>query len=312
MTDQPRQRWWKKKRYIIPLVLFGPPALLVFLLVFNGLVLANNEQPTSNLTADDLAVAATGIEQPQLKVVAYNIAKGFAHQGGLSFADEETVRERMRQVAELIRAEQPDLVFLSEAIVECGPCPVNQVELIAQEADLDYWIFGENYNLGLPLYRVVGGNAILSRHPIKPIDNPSLAGRQPFYVTKNNRRVLYAGLHINGYPLLLASIHNDSFDLENNAAQMRQILVRTDGVDTLMAGDFNAKPDEPPIQLIRESGRFTGKLDGPLTFSAKNPHQTIDFIFAPADWELIEHRVPVSDASDHLPVVSTFRVPARE
>ena len=38
--------------------------------------------------------------------------------------------------------------------------------------DLQYWAFGENFNFGLPFYRVVGGNAILSRWPIEPVGNP--------------------------------------------------------------------------------------------------------------------------------------------
>lgn len=309
MTNSTPRRWWQLWRYRIPLILLSIPLLLIVLVLFNTFALAARETPTSSLSPEQLAAAAEGIEQPQLKVLAYNIAKGFAHIEGLSFEDEQVVRDRMLRVAELIRAEQPDLVFLCEAIFECGPCPVDQVELIAKEAGYDYWVCGENYNLGLPFYRVVGGNAILSRHPIRPVDNPSLAGRKPFYVTKNSRRVLYAELNINGRDVLLGSIHNDSFDMQNNTLQMQQILDYVGDRDAILAGDFNAKPDERPIELVRQSGRFSGELNGPLTFSAKNPQQTIDFIFAPAAWKLLEHRVINNDASDHLPIVSTFEVP---
>ena len=70
-------------------------------------------------------------------------------------------------MAKVIREENPDFVFLSEAVRECTPCPVNQLELLAELCGMHAWAFGENYCFGLPLYRIVGGNAILSRFPLR-------------------------------------------------------------------------------------------------------------------------------------------------
>ncbi len=305
------RRWWRKKRFRLSLLLLGQPlVLLLGLVTLNGLVLADNETPITNQTAEQLSAAKNSIEKPQLKVLAYNIAKGFCHKGGIKFDDEAAVRQRMLDIASVIREQDPDLVFLSEAVFECGPCPVNQVELIAEEAGFDHWIFGENYNLGLPFYRIVGGNAILSRTPIEPVDNPSLAGRKPFYVTKNNRRVLWGRLKINGSDLLLGSIHNDSFDIKNNKRQMQQILDYIGERDALLAGDFNSKPHLPPIELVKKSEKFSGKFDGAMTFPAHAPDRLIDFIFAPARWQLVNHQVLDDETSDHRAVVSVFKVPA--
>ena len=118
----------------------------------------------------------------------------------------------MKDMAEVIKMESPDLVFLSEAVFECGPCPVNQVAWLARESGMHMWAFGENYNFGLPFHRIVGGNAILSRYPVELVGNPSLSGRKPFYVTTNNRRVLWCRLKIGDMPVLLASVHNDSYN----------------------------------------------------------------------------------------------------
>ncbi|MCP4396124.1 MAG: hypothetical protein GY801_02270, partial [bacterium] len=63
-----------------------------------------------------------------------------------------------------------------------------------------------------------------------------------------------------------------------------------------------------PMRLLQQSERFSGEFQGPKTFSAGNPQQTIDFILAPKEWELLEHRVIQSDVSDHFPIVSTFRL----
>ena len=299
----------KPRRRLLRVIawLLTVPLLLLSLFVFNGLWLAHDESPIIVIT--EHAPARESSSPPaEIKILAWNIAKGFVHKGGLSFENREVVEARMQKMIALIRDENPDFVFLSEAVTECGPSPVNQVAMIAQATGMHTWAFGENYNIGLPFYRMVGGNAILSRQPLEVVSNPSLAGRQPFYVTKNNRRVLWCAAQIAGQRVLLASIHTDSFNLANNLEQTKQILAFAGDEPAILAGDFNAKPDEASIKLIRESGRYAGEFAGPLTFPADKPNQTIDFIFVPRAWELIEHRVVASDASDHLPVVSRFRV----
>lgn len=277
------------------------------LFVLNGLWLAHRETPLTGQTPRQSAPQAP-FEGETLTIMAYNIAKGFVHQGGLSFAAPDEVRPPLQSIAELIKAEQPDLVFLSETILECGPAPVNQITTLAEATGLPFWAFGENYNIGLPFYRIVGGNAVLSRWPLHAVANPSLAGRRPFYITRNNRRILWCAMPINDEPLLLGAVHNDSFNPVNNLAQVRQILDYLDGRPALLAGDFNACPHEPPMQLLRETGQFSGAFDGPFTFPAAAPQQKIDYILAPAAWQLLEHRVLPGTASDHRPIISTFRV----
>lgn len=289
------------------LFLLGGAALTGGSFVFNGLILARNETPLSGVTSHPPAIASS---TPQIKILAYNIAKGFVHKGGMAFAGQDVVARRIQKIADVIMIEQPDMVFLSEIVFECGPCPVNQVISLAEATGMHAWAFGENYNFGLPFYRIVGGNAILSRFPVEPVDNPSLAGRKPFYVTSNNRRMLWCTTQIGGQQVLLTAVHTDSFHLANNLVQTQQLLDYAGERAAIMAGDFNAQPQEPSIRLIRDSGRFTGAFDGPFTFPANAPEQRIDFIFAPAGWELVEHHVVQSQASDHLPVVSTFRIPA--
>jgi len=301
---------WKlritRRRVVVGLLGLVPlSAIAAILFVVNGMLLAYGETPRAGTTQH----AALLSESLEAKVLAFNVAKGFVHKGGLSFEDSATVSARMRKIADLINAEKPDLVFLSEVVFECTPCPVNQVVELAEATGMHGWAFGENYNLGLPFYRIVGGNAILSRRSLEPVANVSLVGRRPFYVTHNNRRALWCATQIGGQRVLLASLHNDSFSLTNNRRQVEQLLEFADDQAAILAGDFNARPNEPPIKAIRESGRFSGAFEGPMTFPSNKPHKRIDFIFAPKDWQLVEHRVLTSDASDHLPIVSAFRLP---
>lgn len=277
------------------------------LFAINGLLLANDEKPISGTTSHPLKPENENTDE--IRIMAYNIAKGFIHKGGIKFIDEKIAIKRMENIAEVINKEQPDIVFLSEAVFECSPCPVNQITFLAEATGMHSWAFGENYNFGLHFYRIVGGNAILSRLPIKTLANPSLSGRQPFYITKNNRRVLWCSLEIKGEEILAASVHNDSYSRKNNLTQVKQLLDYKGNKKAIMAGDFNSNPGEAPIELIRNSGQFKASYEGPLTFPAGKAKQKIDFIFAPPQWELIEHKVIKSKASDHYPVFSVFRLP---
>ncbi|MCP4404250.1 MAG: hypothetical protein GY801_43955 [bacterium] len=293
------------------------------LFVVNGLWLAAGETPIVGvaksssqnsqhrkilIVPDHTTLQAEPVERDELKIFSYNIAKGFIHKGALNFEDPDVAIEGMTRIAELIDTEKPDLVFLSEAVFECGPKQVNQVAFLTWLTGMQSFLFGENYNFGLPFYRIVGGNAILSKFPILPVGNPDLAGRKPFYITRNNRRILWGEMTVNGTKILLGAVHNDSFDIENNLTQTKQILDYLGDRPALMAGDFNANPHEDPMRLLQQSERFSGEFQGPKTFSAGNPQQTIDFILAPKEWELIDHRVIQSDVSDHFPIVSTFRL----
>ena len=299
---RPRRRW--RRRLLIGV---GILSILPVLFAVNGLILADRETPRTG-QFDGIALAPTASEPDEVTVLAYNIAKGWAHRGGMSFQSEDDVRTRLRPMAELIRAERPDVVMLSEVLFECGPCPVNQVEFLARECGLPYWATGENYNIGVPGYRIVGGNAILSRTPLTPIGNPSLIGRKPFYATSNNRRALFAETEFPGQRVLLGALHNDSFDPMTNDAQVQQILEFLGERPCVLAGDFNAKPNSPSMKRIRESGRFTGEFDGPPSFTGEPPLRRIDFALAPATWIHQETRVIAADPSDHRPVVARFHV----
>lgn len=296
------RRWWRIPLLILALVVLLP--LLLFTL--NGTVLANGERAVVSSRAE-IVPPTSGDET--VTVVSYNVAKGFAQKSGLTFDTTANVTERIGRMAEVVRAENPDLVFLSEVMTECTPCPVDQLDELAVKIGLPHRAFGENYCFGLPFCRVVGGNAILSRTPMTPVANLSLSGRKPFWDTKNSRRALFASTEIRGQTFLLGSLHNDSYDRKNNTTQVRDLLSFIGDRPCLLAGDFNAKPSEESISLLAQSGRFTGAFDGPPTYPADAPSQRIDFAFAPAGWEHVETRViDEPKASDHRPVVAKFRI----
>jgi len=306
-TDPPR---WRRRARRVVLVVVSLSVSVALLFVFNGLILAAGETPVSGRTRYAPAAPFKTPGVVRLKILSYNIAKAYAYKGGGRFDSAAAVRSRLETIASIINQEQPDLVVLSEVMTESGPCRVNQVVELARLTGMHSWVFGENYNFGLPFFRAVGGNAILSRRPLEPVANHSLAGRRPFYLTQNSRRVLWCRVKIGPADVLIASIHNDSFDLQNNTKQVVQELKFLEGEqwqDAFLVGDFNALAGQRPIRLIQNSGHFTGKFDGPATFPSWRPDRCIDFIFAPKTWTLLEHRVLPGTVSDHRAVVAVFQ-----
>ncbi len=310
---RPKPRWRRCLRrglYAAALILIGVPALVAGLFVINGLWLANAETPLSGAPARPAGITAADSQSSDVsvRIMAFNIAKAFAMDEELNTASTESVREQLRLVADVINAEQPDFVFLQEVVVECGPCPVNQLAVLSRLTDMPHWVFGENFNFGLPFYRMVSGNAILSRRPIDAIANPSLPGRRPFYTIKNNRRLLLCATSIGDAQITLASIHNCIIHDDMNLEQVHEILGHVGTGPTILAGDFNAKPGSPSIQAVFDAKRFTSTIDFASTFPSDGPSRCIDYIFGPKQWTVADHRVICTDASDHCAVVTDFVV----
>ncbi|AMV23865.1 Endonuclease/Exonuclease/phosphatase family protein [Gemmata sp. SH-PL17] len=298
----------RKRRVLWVLAALGSFVLLVVgLFALNGLVLADRQTPRMRHFAD-VHVAPTRSAPGEVTFISYNIAKGFAHKGGVRFESREFVENKLKRMAEVLRAEQADVVFLSEALTELSACDIDQVAYLARECGLPFVATGENYNLGLPFYRVVGGNAVLSRTPLTPVANFDLAGRQPFWVSKNNRRALFVSAEFGGKPVLMGALHNDSFDMRNNTVQMQQLLDFIGDRPAILAGDFNNRPKDRSIALVRDSGKFAGEFDGAPSFFEGKRAERLDYILVPAGWELIESRVIPDDTSDHRPVVGRFKV----
>lgn len=243
-----------------------------------------------------------------LRVMAFNLAKAGLYEEG-PLASPASIESRLDRVIDVIDRERCDLVFLSEVVFEAGPRAVDQARYLARAGRFAAYASGENYRFGIPWLRVRSGNAILARLPLRPVATVQLAGGRPFWNPTNNRRVLWCEVDVNGAPLLVGAIRNDSFDLANNERQVEEILAFVGERAAILAGDFNAEPGSPPLRRIVESCRFVGAVDGPPTYPAAAPTRRIDDVFAPAGWELVEEHVVEIEGSDHRAVVAEFRLP---
>lgn len=244
-----------------------------------------------------------------LRVMAFNAAKCGFHRGALEFASADEVRATLDRVASAIRAESPDLVCLSEVVMEAAPYDLDQVEYLAGACGFARWAAAENYSFGIPGFRIRSGNAVLANLELRALDVQQLAGARPFWSPTGNRRALWFEVRVNDAWLLGASIRNDSFDLANNLVQVDELIARVGERLALIAGDFNAEPGTPPMERWLAGGRFVGFAAEPPTFPAGAPTRRIDQVLAPAAWKVTDLRVVDTGVSDHLAVVATFALP---
>ncbi len=286
---------------------------LVGLFTWNGLetswrvpTVGSTAHPERVLSADETAAFT-------LTTMAWNIAKCDFHQRGTEFKSEADVRAQLDRMAEVITAAGVDLLFLSEVVLEATPCPVNQVEYLAEKAGFAHWCYGDNYSFGIPGARIRSGNAFLSKLPMEALRVDQLPGGTPFWRPTGNRRILWAEIELLGERVECASLRNDSFDLKNNAEQVRGIVAGLSTRPTVAAGDFNAKPGTEALRLWKASGRFAGVFDGAPTFPATGPNRRIDTVLLPAEWSAQygatwSDEVLDVDLSDHEPVVVRVRL----
>jgi len=287
------------------------PVALLALLFVNARFLGPKETPLYGRNSHPSTPFASDANGVILKVMTYNIWMGGAYRGGWRFEKPERVAQRIDKIGELIRQQQPDIVFLQEVVIDSGPGSFNQVPVLAEKIEMHMWAFGQCINDGLPFYRMIEGNAILSRRPFEPLTNQDMAGKKAFYeIAYDDQSTLWCKVDIRGQDILLASVHLQGNDFyEVRLPQVQQLLDFAGDRPAIMAGDFNVRPNAPEIQRIVDTARFAAKLDGPFTISSYDPHTTIDYIFVPRDWQLLQHRVIQTDLSDHLPVVATYRIP---
>lgn len=209
------------------------------------------------------------------------------------------IKQHLDKVAEIIREEKPDIVVLTEMPQEMLPLEERLVAYLADKSGMHSWTFNENNDQLIGFIRYIGGNAILSRYPLQCNPQPPNGLPSPL-----------ATLNLSSGLIWVAGVHNDHKSWQVNLNQTTQIIGVLGNHPSILAGDFNVPPESPSIRLLEASELFSGEFHGPPTSSvlSDNLPVTNDYIFAPATWTLIDHRVIANKISDHKAVVSVFKI----
>jgi endonuclease/exonuclease/phosphatase family metal-dependent hydrolase len=224
--------------------------------------------------------------------MTYNIQSGFSKDN----------RWDLEATARVIEQADPDIVFLQE---------VSRGWLVTTGNDQLHWLserLGMPYAWGPASSDDLWGNAILSRY--------RLAGERvvKYDMTHNLKRsALVVGVELgDGRMLELIGTHLDNPG-EAGRARIGQVerLVGLLSAErpTIVAGDFNAAPDDLLIVELAD----VGLIDSAPLAGADEPTsedgRRIDYIFVTAQFEVLEGQVIDTDASDHRPLVVNLALP---
>jgi len=243
-------------------------------------------------------------ETPQtLRVLCYNIHYGQGMDG----------QYNIQRLADVIKAAKPDLVALQEVdvgVLRSGR--VHQLQKLGEMTGLTAR-FGptQHYEGGL------FGNAVLTRLPILDEHIQPL----PYTEATPERQTYPRGALVitvqapDGRPLRFISTHfqhNVPEDRVEEARAINKLFADPgDNLRTILAGDFNAKPEDEPITILEQS--WTHAIDAARAPSAPsvNPKSRIDYIFyrAKNQFRLVSTEVlPETMASDHRPVLAVLEI----
>lgn len=228
-----------------------------------------------------------------IKVMTFNLHAG--HDASLE------------QIGLFIKQYQPDFVALQEVDQNThrANCPQQNGRDFITE--LAYYsgmqgLFGPTIKFSGGLY----GIGLLTRHQFVEVRNIKL----PHPVERMEQRGLLEGSFIlpDGDTIMVACTHLEAFDSISRAAQAPFILDHFTGspYPVILAGDFNASPDDDVIKQLT-SQWFDCTTDD-FTFSVNDPREKIDYILARpiGAWHTIDAQVIPVKLSDHYPVIATL------
>ncbi|AWW32964.1 hypothetical protein DN752_24150 [Echinicola strongylocentroti] len=240
-----------------------------------------------------------------LKVMSYNVKYCAPYKSSTPDLD---------SIARIIRHTDADIVFMQEIdrnTTRSGK--VNQLELLSQKTGLNYHFYGEaiSYQGGET------GLGILSRYPmtdqeIHHLPRVELEGRYVSY-----RILMTAVTKVEQQHLTIANTHME-LTLENRELQVPAIdsVLSAAPYPVIFGGDFNATPDGPTITSFFERGfnsACPGNAPQCFTIPSREPNRTLDYILYRPRTELgiKSHEVLHTEASDHLPIITTFELKSK-
>jgi len=220
-----------------------------------------------------------------------------------------------QRTADVIRAQQPDIVLLQE-VAQNGRWYAHdrQVDVLGDALELPHRSYFVNVRFGPR--RGEYGNAILSRFPLRTTENldVTLPGRKA-------RSVLHAEVRLETSQGHSRTLHVFNVHLGLSERERREQLRRLvalprmaaihEHTPIVIAGDFNDVLGSLGRRQLTPLG-FRGPTRAPRTFPAWAPVRALDSLFVRGDCELLSLTRPrtkgARTASDHVPLVAEVSV----
>jgi endonuclease/exonuclease/phosphatase family metal-dependent hydrolase/lysophospholipase L1-like esterase len=294
------------------------------------------ESPYEGMSADAAEQWAASEEEqeaapPQVsgEVMTWNLGRGASWKHGRG-----TDPNEVDEVAERIAEEEPDVVALQEVYTDFdipatgeGDDVARLQEILREDYGLEYHAadgpasgisdgkceLTDGFWLGRRVRCGNFGNAVLSLEPITSDENIHLP-----YDGDEGRTVMEVETTIDGAPVTIDNTHvtTDDESESGSTPQDRQIETVFDEAGnsttpTILAGDFNAEPDE--VHPDAERTGFEDLTDpeaGTACGGGDSPDSKIDYVLGSNGVSGAAQPIGACDPSDHAPVVVDVSIPA--
>lgn len=204
----------------------------------------------------------------------------------------------LEAIAEVIRAEEPDIVGLQEVDVDAARSGnVNQPHRLSQLTGMAS-LFRSSLTFSSGGYY---GLSLLSRFPI-------LTSNKLELTSSGEQRILMIVDVLTEHGTIPVAVTHLGLTSSERVVQVEEVLAAIGSrTNVVLMGDMNAQPDSAEMKALAgvlsdawEAGTGTG-----ATIPVDAPTRRIDYIFLGSDWPApTQAHVPVTTASDHLPVVA--------
>lgn len=253
----------------------------------------------------------------KLKIVSLNI-----WDGGRLFDE----------MIEFLKQENADVYLLQEVFSgeDAGMERRFRARTEIQKAlNLPHAVFAPAYLFVGDEGRIVQGNVIMSRHPLRTVsvnffDAPYREARARYrpgfpFIPRN---VQHAVVRIDGRQLHVLNTQGiwgeDGNDTPRRVAMGKMLaeeVKKVGNAPVVLAGDFNTDPDTVSIRQVEQELRSLFKDELTTSFNVQQKdlekypgyaHAVVDMMFVSPDLKVLEHRCPQVNVSDHLPLVAVI------
>jgi endonuclease/exonuclease/phosphatase family metal-dependent hydrolase len=249
----------------------------------------------------------------ELKVVCLNL-----WQGGNLFDN----------ILDFLTKEDADILMLQEAYDSTDPAtPINyhSIDVLREKLTYKYYDFAPAMLDIVPEGKVVSGNAIFSKYPLKPheavfFSNPfrERVAHDPKEFPTTPRNLQHVTVVLPAREINLFNFQG-VWDLDgDNYSEQRRKMSETiiesikDKNNVILAGDTNAKPTNKAMTAIEEhlNSVFGNELTTSFNMLRKdNPgyaNAVVDMMFVSKNIKIQKRSCPQIDISDHLPLITTL------
>ena len=235
------------------------------------------------------------IKAQKLSVMSYNIHIGQNSEN----------QDKLSEIARYIKESKAEVIGLQEVDSVCNRSgKIDQMKFLAEQTGM-YFTYSRHFAFDGGSY----GLGILSRYPLLDIEDLRVGLSS---TGKPETRSLLKADFIKGKTrFTFLTVHMDYRDSKSRQIQSEEILKKISGISNpvILTGDFNAKPGTKEISILEGVFKDISKSSGP-TYPAIKALNKIDYIMLKSDGReivLVQKSDPV-DFSDHLPVLSVFKV----